>query len=321
VLVRAGEPAHLEAVAGAVAGRDVPLLVVGKGSNILVADSGFDGLAVVLDGHFADVDTGGGGPTVTAGGAVPLPVLARRSAAAGKGGLEFYVGIPGTVGGAGRMNAGGHGRETREVLVRAWVADLRGDGTAEPFDAAGLELGYRHSRLGPAEVVVRAELSTEPCRPGTCEARIAEIVRWRRENQPGGSNAGSVFRNPPGDSAGRLVDACGLKGLRRGGAFVSPRHANFVQAEAGATAADVLAVVREVRSRVAGGTGVTLEPEFRLVGFEPGELEGVRTAPAAPASVDVTGARGPAGPRSAAPARGGRHSGPTGSGQGEGPGR
>jgi len=274
VLVRAAEPRDLEVVATAVRRHDPPLLVIGKGSNLLVADSGFAGLAVVLDGRFARLDTGGEGATVVAGGAVPLPVLARRSASAGKGGLEFYVGIPGTVGGAVRMNAGGHGRETREVLARAWVADLRGDGVARPFDGGALELGYRRSRLGPAEVVTEAELLTEACPPATCEARLAEIVRWRRDNQPGGANAGSVFRNPPGASAGRLIDACGLKGLRRGGAFVSPKHANFVQADAGATSADVLAVVRAVRHLVADVTGVELEPELRLVGFASGGLDG-----------------------------------------------
>lgn len=270
VLVRVGEPGHVEVVADAVGRHDPPLLVIGRGSNLLVSDEGYAGLAVVLDGRFSEVETGRDDGIVTAGGAVPLPMLARRAAAAGRGGLEFYVGIPGTVGGAVRMNAGGHGRETREVLVRARVADLRSGGAARPLDPAALGLGYRSSILRPSEIVLGAEFATEPCRPDTCEARLAEIVRWRRDHQPGGANAGSVFRNPPGDSAGRLIDACGLKGLRRGGAFVSPKHANFIQAGDDATAADVVAVVRAVRAAVADATGVDLEPELRLVGFGAG---------------------------------------------------
>src|SRR5690606_38451664 len=137
-----------------------------------------------------------------AGGAVPLPVLARRAAAAGLGGLEFYVGIPGSVGGAVRMNAGGHGRETRDVLTRAWIVDLAAGPAEREHTVADLALGYRTSRVGPTEVVTRAELRGTPDDPDACSARIDEIVRWRREHQPGGANAGSVFRNPPGDSAG-----------------------------------------------------------------------------------------------------------------------
>lgn len=270
VLVRVGSAEELEALAEVVRRHRPPLVVLGRGSNLLVADAGFPGLGVILDGGYADLATDGPDGAVRAGGGVPLPVLARRSAAAGRGGLEFYVGIPGTVGGAVRMNAGGHGRETRDVVRRAWVADLEGDGVPRAVGASELGLGYRTSRVAATEVVVAAEMATEPCRPGTCEARIAEIVRWRRDHQPGGANAGSVFRNPPGDSAGRLVDACGLKGLRRGRAYVSPKHGNFIQADAGATAADVVAVVGAVRRRVADATGVVLEPELRLIGFDAG---------------------------------------------------
>jgi UDP-N-acetylmuramate dehydrogenase len=217
-------------------------------------------------------------PAVRAGGAVPLPVLARRAAAGGLAGLEFYVGIPGSVGGAVRMNAGGHGRETVEVLRRAWVLDLldgAGDPTASPRDVVDLELGYRHSNLRPSEVVTAAEFTATPDDPATCEARVAEIVRWRREHQPGGQNAGSVFRNPPGDSAGRLIEASGLKGLRVGGAVVSDKHANFFQAEAGATARDVLDLVAEVQRRVAKTSGVELVPELHVVGDDADDDQGV----------------------------------------------
>jgi UDP-N-acetylmuramate dehydrogenase len=266
-LVRAGSTADLRAVAEAVGPSGVDVLVVGRGSNLLVADRGFDGLAVVLDGDLEAVVADPGSAQVRAGGASALPVVARQAAAACIGGLEFYVGIPGTVGGAVRMNAGGHGRDTAEVLVEATVCDLR-SGSFRECRAADLSLGYRRSALGSADVVVRARFAGEREDREVVEQRVADIVRWRREHQPGGPNAGSVFTNPPGDSAGRLVDACGLKGARVGGAVVSAKHANFIQAEPGATAADILALILLVRDEVAARTGVRLEPEVRLVGFD-----------------------------------------------------
>lgn len=281
VLVRAGSLADVEAVADALP-EGVPALVAGRGSNLLVADEGFAGVAVLLEGELAGLELDGGGrpDRVVAGGGLALPVLARRTAAAGWAGLEFYVGIPGSVGGAVRMNAGGHGRDTSEVLLRAWVVDLAAGGGLEERTPPDLVLGYRRSALGPGEVVIRAELAVASDDPAECEARIDEVVRWRRANQPGGSNAGSVFTNPPGDSAGRLIDTCGLKGFRVGGAWVSERHANFFQADPGARSADVLALVLEVQRRVEEETGVRLTPELRRVGFagEPGARPGAPPA-------------------------------------------
>jgi UDP-N-acetylmuramate dehydrogenase len=273
VLVRVGRAREVEALATALAGEAAPpLLVVGRGSNLLVADAGFAGVAVLLDGDFDAVEVRADALTVRAGGAVALPVLARRAAGEGRAGLEFFVGIPGSVGGAVRMNAGGHGRETVDVLVDAEVADLEHGGvpTARPVGALGL--GYRCSALGPAEVVTGASFRVVEGDAAASEAAVAAIVRWRREHQPGGSNAGSVFANPPGDSAGRLVDSVGLKGLRVGGALVSPKHANFFQAEPGATASDVRRLVGEVRRRVFDATGVSLVPELRMVGFSDDDL-------------------------------------------------
>jgi UDP-N-acetylmuramate dehydrogenase len=264
-LVTAGTLGDLGELAAFLRARSVPLLVVGRGSNLLVADDGFPGVALVLEGEFESVALGP--ETVVAGGAVALPVLARQAATAGRGGLEFLVGIPGSVGGAVRMNAGGHGRETKEVLRGADTVDLAGTGTRLRRDVTALDLGYRRSVLRDTEVVVSATFTTVDEEPRTCEARLAEIVRWRREHQPGGANAGSVFTNPPGDSAGRLIDAAGLKGLRVGGAVVSDKHANFIQADPGASAADVRALVLEVQRRVAAETGVRLRPELRMVGF------------------------------------------------------
>ena len=267
VVVRVADDAELAAVAELVAKHDPAVLVVGRGSNLLVADSGFEGLGVVLTGTFEEltIDTAAG--RARAGGAVPLPVLARQTAAAGLGGLEFFVGIPGSVGGAVRMNAGGHGRETREVLDRAWVADLRTGAAPIPRTPDELDLGYRHSDLSATDVVTGAELVGVADDPAACGERIDDVVRWRREHQPGGANAGSVFRNPEGDSAGRLIDAAGLKGLRVGGATVSEKHANFFQADPGATAGDVHALVREVQRRVRDDSGVCLQPELHMVGF------------------------------------------------------
>jgi len=170
VLVRVSDEDELRAVAEVVASDPVPVLVIGRGSNLLVAEGGFAGLGVVLEGAFEQLDVDRDAGTVRAGSAVALPVLARRTAAAGLGGLEFFVGIPGSVGGAVRMNAGGHGRETAEVLRCAWVLDLlageRAGADARP--AATLDFGYRHSNIGPTSVVTGAELAGAPDDPKVC---------------------------------------------------------------------------------------------------------------------------------------------------------
>ncbi len=242
----------------------VPVLVLGRGSNLVVADSGFDGLVVTLTGDLARIELLE--DRVRAGGGTPLPTLARAAVAAGRLGLEPYVGIPGSVGGAVRQNAGGHGADTRSLLLRAEVVDLAvGDGLWLTGDE--LHLGYRTSSITATGVVLVADFSFEPGPRQIGEARLREITRWRRDHQPGGTrNAGSIFTNPPGDSAGRLVDSCGLKGLRVGGAVISERHANFFEAEAGASAMDIARLVTLVRRRVADDTGIVLEPEIRFVG-------------------------------------------------------
>jgi UDP-N-acetylmuramate dehydrogenase len=257
----------LALVRRAVAASGVPILVVGKGSNLLVSDAGFAGLALVLGERFGAVDIEESGTTVRAGGAAALPVVARRTAAAGLTGFEWAVGVPGSIGGAVRMNAGGHGSDMAATLTRVRVVDVAG-GHDGLMLAADLDLGYRHSAIGPTHVVVEATLELRRGDRATSEALIADIVRWRREHQPGGQNAGSVFTNPPGDSAGRLIDEAGCKGLRVGTAQVSPKHANFVIADDGGSADDVVALMEEVQRRVVAASGVRLEPETRLVGFE-----------------------------------------------------
>ena len=254
----------LAAVGAAVAASGVDVLVVGNGSNLLVAEAGFPGLAIRLGDAYAGIEVTG--TEVTAGGAALLPVVARQSVKAGLTGFEWAVGVPGSIGGAVRMNAGGHGSDMAASLVGVRVFDC-GTGEDETVPASALELGYRCSAIRPEQVVLHAVLGLAQDDAGTGPDTLSEIVRWRRANQPGGQNAGSVFTNPAGDSAGRLIDAAGCKGLRRGTAEVSPKHANFIQADAGGSADDVHAVMVAVRDAVESATGVRLHPETRLVGF------------------------------------------------------
>ncbi|MHB8670560.1 MAG: UDP-N-acetylmuramate dehydrogenase [Acidimicrobiales bacterium] len=269
VLLVAEGIADLDRVAEARARTGLPVLAVGRGSNLLVADSGFPGIAVVLGDGLGGVELAG--TKVRAGGAATLPVLARRTAAAELSGLEWAVGVPGSVGGAVRMNAGGHGSDTSGALRSADVFDLV-DREVRTVGVAELGLGYRRSNIDERHVVVGATFELTAGDRTASEAEIVEIVRWRRANQPGGPNAGSVFSNPPGDSAGRLIEAAGAKGLRRGSAHVSTKHANFIQADEGGSANDVRGLLLEVAAMVEDRTGVRLEPELRMVGFGPSAL-------------------------------------------------
>jgi UDP-N-acetylmuramate dehydrogenase len=270
VLVAVDSEEDLAAVHQALAavGGSVAVLVLGNGSNMLVADAGFDGLVLSAGPGLSGVAITG--TTVRAGGGASFPLVARRSAAAGLTGLEWAVGIPGTVGGALKMNAGGHGSDTATVLARQRVFDVAGGG-ATTTDPGPLHLGYRRSSLTPREIVVWAEFAVAVGSRPAAEEAVAEIVRWRRAHQPGGSNAGSVFTNPAGDAAGRLVEAAGLKGFRLGTARVSEKHANFIQADAGGSADDVRRLIDHVRRVVGDSTGVVLVPEVCLVGFDDGE--------------------------------------------------
>jgi UDP-N-acetylmuramate dehydrogenase len=275
--VEARTRAELDQVRSALAVAPAPLLVIGKGSNLLVADAGFAGLALRLApaepseflGLSIEPDPEGGPSTrlVRAGAALGLPVLARRCVEAGARGLEWAVGVPGSVGGAVRMNAGGHGSDVAACLRSyRWMDLVTG---REGHDGVGrLAPGYRSSSIGPAEVVVWAEFAATLGDIAEGKAEIAEIVRWRRAHQPGGSNAGSVFTNPPGDAAGALVERAGLKGLRIGTASVSTKHANFIQADPDGSADDVWRLIRRVQALVAEASGVHLETEVRLIGFE-----------------------------------------------------
>jgi len=257
----------LERVVDAVSATGIKVLVFGKGSNLLIADRGFGGLVVSLGGTFGQIDIDHERASVDAGGGVSYPVLARQTAAAGLTGMEWAVGIPGTVGGAVAMNAGGHGSDTADRLVCARIVGLF-DRTNRILTPRELDLAYRSSVLTPSDLVLSATYFLDA---GDAEAAMEEIdtiVRWRREHQPGGRNAGSVFTNPVGDSAGRIIDAVGLKGLRIGSAEVSEKHANFIQLDENGSANDAYRRIKEVQRVVEERTGVTLRPEVRFVGFE-----------------------------------------------------
>lgn len=265
-LVRAASAEDLLVVSSVVAAQHVPVVVVGRGSNLLIADSGFDGIVVVLDGSLVEMTIDG--TVVRAGGGAPLPVVARRTAAAGLTGFEWAVGVPGTIGGGVRMNAGGHGSDMVASVTDVRVIDLV-SGADRVVRYAELQPGFRHSDLRRSEVVVHAELALAIGDRARSEAELAEIVRWRREHQPGGANAGSVFTNPRPESSGRLIDAAGLKGRRVGSAQVSTKHANFIQVDEGGRAEDVAELMAIVRASVLADSGVDLHAETHFLGFDP----------------------------------------------------
>ena len=272
LLVKARSIDDLHAVSNALREKRVPLLVIGRGSNLLVADEGFAGLVVVL-GEFAEQiiwPEQPAVPRVVAGGAVALPVLARQSAARGLTGFEWGVGVPGSVGGGVRMNAGGHGSDMAASLESIKIFHLI-KGIVANVAAKDVGLRFRGSDLEPYHVVISASFALSWGDQQASEAEMAEIVRWRRERQPGGHNAGSVFVNPApdGGSAGALIDGLGLRGLRIGTAEVSDKHANFIQVDPGGSADDVAELMALVRARVLSETGVDLHSEVRLVGFDP----------------------------------------------------
>lgn len=257
---------RLSRVVAALAGNGLGnrVLVIGRGSNLLVAQRGFDGVALHLGEVFSAIDIDG--TTVRAGAAASLPVVARRTVAEGLTGFEWAVGVPGSIGGAVVMNAGGHGSDMSECVRGVRVHDLR-TGETRNMSKALLEFSYRNSALRSHHVISRVDLSLEAGDATRGNELISAIVRWRRENQPGGQNAGSVFTNPPGDSAGRLIEAAGCKGLRMGTAEVSAKHANFIQADLGGSADDVRRLMDEVAHRVEVHSGVVLHPETVMVGF------------------------------------------------------
>jgi UDP-N-acetylmuramate dehydrogenase len=274
LLVRPTTVDDLVKVHEAVHESGLPVLVVGRGSNLLIADEGFAGIAIVLGSSWADIIIDPVTRRVVAGAAASLPVLARRTVAASLSGLEWAVGVPGSVGGGVRMNAGGHGSDIAASLLTIDLFDLH-RGSAVTLPASGLGLRFRGSDLAEHQLVLSAAMQLQVGEQSRSEVELEEIVRWRREHQPGGQNAGSVFVNPvPGEvAAGALIDALGLRGFRIGSAHVSLKHANFIQADEGARARDVLDVIIAVRTQVAEATGHQLRSEVRLIGFPEIDVE------------------------------------------------
>ena len=241
--------------------------VIGNGSNLLIADGEHEAVAIRLGGDFTKLEwmDRDQSVVVVAGAALGLPVMARRLVAEGIVGFEWAVGVPGTVGGAVAMNAGGHGSDMDACVA---TVELWHDRARATWDHDRLAFGYRSSALGASDVVLGATLTLVRGDKEEAQARLGAIVRWRREHQPGGSNAGSVFRNPDNDHAGRLIEEAGCKGLRVGSAVVSDKHANFIIADPGGSAGDVRRLIELVRARVEDQSGVTLRVENRFLGFE-----------------------------------------------------
>lgn len=258
----------LAAAGEAIRETGVPYVVVGRGSNILVADRGFAGLVLRLGGGYRWV--AGHGERLAAGGATPLPILSGVALARSLSGLEFGVAIPASLGGAVRMNAGAHGRELADVLDTVDVFTLT-DGCARSVAAADAGFAYRGSLLPRDGVVVGATMRLLRGEGAEIRRRMEDARRWRRRTQPlAEANCGSVFKNPPGDHAARLIEEAGAKGMSVGGARVSCKHANFIVASEGARASEVVALIRSVQELVESRFGVRLEPEVLFVGeFDP----------------------------------------------------
>jgi UDP-N-acetylmuramate dehydrogenase len=236
---------------------------IGLGSNLLVSDEGFPGLALKLHGVLAVAKAGDG--RLIAGGGAPLAVSLHRARSAELGGFEFVCAIPGTVGGGVWMNAGAYGSDIASVLARAHVADARGARWLGPDE---LGLRYRRSGLVPGQIVAGAEFCLEPSSGQRIRAIVAEMQAKRKAAQPTNKRTfGSVFKNPGHElTAGRMLEACGLKGYRIGGAQISPKHANFIENAGDATSSDAVALIAEARRRALDQFGVELEPEVQLLG-------------------------------------------------------
>jgi UDP-N-acetylmuramate dehydrogenase len=264
LFVEAEDDGALEAVGVAMGETGVSVAVIGKGSNVLVSDDGFAGIVVRLGRGYRWA--GRAGNLLTAGGAMPLPALAGIAMRHGLAGLEFGVAIPASLGGAVKMNAGAHGRSMSEVIERVEVYSLART-TRVSVSAEDAGFGYRRSGLPTDGIVTGATAKLEIGEEEDIRARMDEARDWRRRTQPlAEPNCGSVFKNPDGDHAARLIEAAGAKGLRLGGAHVSEKHSNFIVADPGASSSDVWRLIERVRALVESHAGVRLETEVELMG-------------------------------------------------------
>jgi UDP-N-acetylmuramate dehydrogenase len=255
--------AELEELLRWAAERGTTVATVGLGSNLLVADDGVDALVLKLGGGLAAIEADG--DLLRAGGGAANAVALHRARAAGLGGFEFACAIPGTIGGGVWMNAGAYGGEFSQVLERVLVASAEGTGWLTP---AELGLSYRHSSLRHGQVVVQVELRLRPRPPDEIKAEVRALNAQRKDAQPTNRRTfGSVFKHPDHElSAGRMLEACGLKGHRIGGAQISPKHANFIENADGARSADAVALMAEARRRAHDRYGVELRHEVEFLG-------------------------------------------------------
>lgn len=255
---------------------DLPILIIGLGSNMLISDSGFNGISLCLGRTFAEIKISD--EEVCAGALSALPVVARKSVKAGLGGFEWAVAVPGSIGGAVRMNAGAHGSDMSKCIKEVDILDLE-TGSIEKLGVGDLNMAYRSSNISSDNIssekrpnqqklVLSAKLSLEPVDIATGDRQIKEIVKWRRKNQPGGQNAGSVFKNPKNISAGQLLDEAGAKNLKVGSASVSHKHANFIQVKPKGSAQDVFRLIQEMRELAFEYSGIELEQEIIMVNFQ-----------------------------------------------------
>jgi UDP-N-acetylmuramate dehydrogenase len=249
---------------------EIPVTVVGVGSNLLVRDGGIPGVTIRLGRGFANIAIANGEVRIGAGALDRI--VAYAAAEASLAGLEFLSGIPGTIGGSLRMNAGAYGTEINDVLVSATAIDRTGRSYA--IDGASMKFAYRHCGVDPEWIFLEARLRGIACNPAQIDERLIAIREMREAAQPvRARTSGSTFANPPGEAAWRLIDAAGCRGLRRGGAMVSPKHANFLINTGGATAADLEGLGEEVRRRVYEMTGVVLEWEIHRIGLPTPEFK------------------------------------------------
>jgi UDP-N-acetylmuramate dehydrogenase len=244
----------------------IPAMVIGNGSNLLVRDDGFRGVMIHLAGDLAVIERSNEDKTMLfAGGGVPLVHLLHFCQQEGIGGLEFLAGIPGTLGGAIVMNAGAWGREMASVVEEIELISMEGNLIHE--DRSGLDFSYRHLSIPPGSVIVRAGLRVREENPLRISSIVSAYLKEKKATQPVEyPSAGSVFKNPPNDYAGRLIESAGLKGTRVGGAMISEKHANFIVNAGGAKAADILTLMALARKRVREKTGIDLELEIIVVG-------------------------------------------------------
>ena len=245
--------------------KDIQVAVIGNGSNLLISDNGFEGMIIKLGSEFEKVKIVEGHAYV--GGAAKLPVVARSTSSKGLTGFEWAVGVPGTIGGAVKMNAGGHGSDMKASIESVDVLDTRTSLT-KTLNLDDLLFGYRQSSISRNQLVTSAVLKLSEGNPEESSEVIREIVRWRLENQPGGQNAGSVFTNPKDKSAGRLIEDSGCKGMRIGSAEVSVKHANFIQADVGGKAQDIRDLMEIISESVYSKFGIRLMAETEMIGFE-----------------------------------------------------